>query len=108
MGWHLFSRAAQTGLSGGKTRDSGVHSRQAAVLSGTDPDPAGLLGSPRLRDPAALRHGNGRGHLPHGHDLARAGTQALERSLCAALAPAEGWPLRRESQPDAALLPIPG
>ena len=36
------------------------------------------------------------------------GPEALERRLCAALAPAEGRPLRREPQPAAALLPVPG
>ena len=36
------------------------------------------------------------------------GPQALEGRLCAALAPAEGRPLRREPQPAAALLPVPG
>ena len=40
--------------------------------------------------------------------LARARAKALERGLCAALAPAQGRPLRRESEPDAALLPVPG
>src|SRR5580700_1883283 len=34
--------------------------RQADVLPGTHPHPAGILGMPRLPDPAALRHGNGR------------------------------------------------
>ena len=40
--------------------------------------------------------------------LARARAEALERGLCAAFAPAEGRPLRREPQPAAALLPVPG
>ena len=40
--------------------------------------------------------------------LARARPQALERGLRAALAPAQGRPLRREPQPAAALLPVPG
>ena len=32
----------------------------------------------------------------------------MERRLCAALAPAQGWPLRRKPEPPAALLPVPG
>ena len=36
------------------------------------------------------------------------GPRALERRLRAALAPAEGRPLRREPEPAAALLPVPG
>ncbi len=36
------------------------------------------------------------------------GPRAVERRLCAAVAPAEGRPLRREPEPAAALLPVPG
>ena len=36
------------------------------------------------------------------------GPKPLERGLCAAVAPAQGRPLRRESQPAAALLPVSG
>src|ERR1700734_2881678 len=74
----------------------GLHSGSAAVLGGSG-----------LRDPAALRHGNGRRHLSSGDDVARVGAKALEGRLCAAVAPAERWPLRRKSQPAAALLPVP-
>ena len=42
------------------------------------------------------------------YNLARTRSQALERGLRAALAPAQGRPLRREPQPPAALLPVPG
>src|SRR3970040_529759 len=38
----------------------------------------------------------------------RARAEAMECRLRAALAPAEGRPLRRESEPLAALLPVPG
>src|SRR5882672_917712 len=75
----------------------GLHSRSAAVL-----------GRSGLRDPAALRHGNGRRHLSSGDDVARARAEAVECGLCAALAKAQGWPLRRKSQSAAALLPVPG
>ena len=78
------------------------------VVPGPDPGAAAVLGRAGLRDPAALRHGGGRRHLPPGHHLARARPQALERGLRAALAPAQGRPLRREPQPAAALLPVPG
>jgi signal peptide peptidase SppA len=37
-----------------------------------DPHAAALLGGAGLRDPAALRHGGGRRHLPSGDDAARA------------------------------------
>src|SRR3954453_11392999 len=75
----------------------GLHSRSAAVLGRTG-----------LPDPAALRHGNGRRHLSSRDDLARTGAEAMERSLCAALAAPQGWSLRRKSQPVATLLPVPG
>ena len=78
------------------------------VVPGPDPGAAAVLGRAGLRDPAALRHGGGRRHVPPGHHLARARPQALERGLRAALAPAQGRPLRREPQPAAALLPVPG
>ena len=50
----------------------------------------------------------GRRHLPPGDHAARARAEAVERGLCAAVAPAEGRPLWREPQPAAALLPVPG
>src|ERR1700687_2250831 len=78
------------------------------LVPGTDPGAAALLGGLRLCDPAALRHGSRRGHLSPGDDVARARPETLERGLCAALAAAQGWPLRRKSQPAAALLPVPG
>src|ERR1700704_5093776 len=78
------------------------------LVPGLQSRAAAVLGRSGLRDPATLRHGNGRRHLSPGDDLARARAKAMERGLCAALAPAEGWPLRRKSQPAAALLPVPG
>src|SRR5947207_5453901 len=78
------------------------------LVPGTDPDAAALLGGLRLRDPAALRHGSRRRHLSPRHHIARARSETLERGLCATLAAAKGWPLRREPQSAAALLPIPG
>ena len=77
-------------------------------VPGLHPRPAAVLGGAGLRDPAALRHGNGRRHLPSRDDAARARAEALERGLCAALAAAEGRPLRRKPQPAAALLPVSG
>ena len=82
--------------------------RSDPLVPGPDPDAAALLGGAGLRDPAALRHGGGRRHVPPGDDAARARPEALERRLRAALAPAQGRPLRREPQPPAALLPVPG
>jgi glycyl-tRNA synthetase alpha chain len=40
--------------------------------------------------------------------LARTRPEAVERRLCAALAPPQGRPLRRKPEPPAALLPVPG
>src|SRR5690606_23065978 len=82
--------------------------RSAVLLPGPDPHIAEFLGGAGLRDPAALRHADGRGHVPYGHDAALAGAKALERRLCAALAPPDRRPLWREPQPAAALLPVPG
>src|SRR5207237_10001344 len=79
----------------------------SALVPGTNPGFAALLGGLRLRHPAALRHGGGRRHLPSG-DLAGAGAKTLERRLRATLAPAEGRPLWRKPQSAAALLPAPG
>ncbi len=74
----------------------------------THPHAAGLLGPAGLRAAAALRHGSRRRHLPHRDLPARARARALARGLRAALAPPEGRPLRREPEPAAALLPVPG
>src|ERR1700682_3118498 len=62
--------------------------------------PAAVLGRSRLRDPAALRYGDGSGHVSSGDHVARAGAKAVEGRLCAALAAAEGRPLWRKPQPD--------
>src|SRR5690606_21892189 len=78
------------------------------LVPGADPDAAPILGGLWLRHPPALRHGSRRGYIPPGHYLARAGSAPVERGLCAALAPAEGRPLRREPQPAAALLSVSG
>src|SRR5438128_6574540 len=79
----------------------------SALVPGTDPRVAALLGGLRLRHPAALRHGGRRRHLPSG-DAAGARAETVERRLRATLAPPEGRPLRREPEPAAALLPAPG
>ena len=80
----------------------------ADELPGRHPSPAELLGQARLRAAAALRHGGGCGHLPHRHVPARARPRALARGVRAALAASQGRPLRREPEPAAALLPVPG
>ena len=85
-------------------RIPGLH----ADLPAADPAAERVLGSPGLRAAAALRHGGRRGHLPHRDLPARDRPRAVERGLRAALAPAEGRPLRREPEPPAALLPVPG
>src|SRR5690606_32655480 len=77
-------------------------------LPGHDPAPERLLGETGLRaDPAAGPRSRCR-HLPPGDLPARAGARAMECGLRAALAPSHRRPLRREPQPPAALLPVPG
>src|SRR5205823_6102982 len=78
------------------------------LVSGADPDAAAPLGGPWVRGAAALRHGDGGGHLSSRDNAARTRAQALECCLRATLAAAEGRPLRREPEPAAALLPVPG
>src|SRR6185437_9256320 len=77
-------------------------------VPGLHSGPATVLGRAGLCDPAALRHGNGGGYVSSRHNAARAGAEAVESRLCAAFAEAEGRPLRRESEPLAALLPVSG
>src|SRR5690606_7692372 len=79
-----------------------------ADLPAADPAPERLLGGAGLRADPATRPGGRCRHLPSGHlpALARAG--AMECRLRAALPPSDRRPLRREPQPPAALLPVPG
>ena len=79
-----------------------------ADLPTTHPPAQRILGPPGLRAAAALRHGSRRRHLPHRDLPARHRPRAVARRLRAALAPAEGRPLRRKPEPPAALLPVPG
>src|SRR5690242_14803636 len=81
--------------------------RPVPQLPGHDPDAPRLLERAGLPDPAALRHAHGRRHLPHRDHAARARPRAVERRLRPTVPPAHGWPLRREPQPAAALLPVP-
>src|SRR5260370_36488932 len=71
--------------------DDGRHTRSYApgtLVPGFYSCPAAVLGRSGLRDPAALRHGNGRGHVSSGDDAACAGAEAMECRLSAAVAPA--------------------
>ena len=79
-----------------------------AHLSGSDFCAAEILVRAGLHRLAALRHGDGRGHLPPGHFSARRRSGALERRLCAAFAPAHRRTLRQQSVPPAALLSVSG
>ena len=65
-------------------------------------------GANRAAVAAALRHGNGRRHDPHGDVPALDRARALGRGLPAALPPPHRRPLRRQPQPPPALLPVPG
>ena len=80
----------------------------AAHLPGPDLRAAEILGRSGLRDPAALRHGNGCRHFPHRDFPAVDRPGALVGRLRAAVAPPDGRPLRRQPVPPAALLPVPG
>src|SRR2546422_7297687 len=79
-----------------------------ADLPAAHPPLERFLGPPGMRAAAALRHGSGRRNVSYRDLPARHRSRALESRLCAAIAPAEGRPLRRESKPAAALLPVPG
>ncbi|CAA9523316.1 MAG: Glycyl-tRNA synthetase alpha chain, partial [uncultured Sphingomonadaceae bacterium] len=82
--------------------------RHPAQLPAPDPDAPRLLERPRLPDPAALRHGNGRGHLSPGDDAPRARPRPLVRRLRPAEPPPDRRPLRREPEPARGLLPVSG
>ena len=90
------------------TNRTGQMDRSEAQLPGLDPASARLLVAPGLRDPAAVRRGDGCRHVPPRHDVARPRAASLARRLCPAEPPADRWPIRREPQPAAALLPVPG
>src|SRR3954449_5642331 len=81
---------------------------EAALVPVAHPDASSLLERAGLRDPSALRSGDGRRHLPSGNGVARARAAAVEGRLCPALAPPDRRPLWRESQSAPALLPISG
>ena len=66
--------------------DGQIASGAAAHIPGSDLRAPALLGGARMRHFAALRHGNGGGHLPYRDVLARGRPGAVERSLCSALA----------------------
>src|SRR6185437_12425137 len=84
------------------------HDRAPAILSGPDPAPALLLVEARLHHPATLRRGDGRGHVPSRDHTTGPGAKTVGGRLCAALTPSNRWSLRREPEPAAALLPVPG
>src|SRR3989338_2725372 len=79
-----------------------------ANLSANHPDAANILGQAGLWAAATLRHGSRRGHVAHRDLPARARAGAMEGRLRAAVAPSQGWTLRREPEPPAALLPVSG
>src|SRR5471032_535836 len=82
--------------------------KQDAHISTNHIDLANLLGQARLRPAPALRYGSRRRHLSHRDLPARHRPGTLARRLRAAVAPPQGWPLRRKPEPHAALLPISG
>src|SRR3954447_25443646 len=63
-------------------------------LPGPDPHAPPLLGRARLRDPPALRHGNGGRDVPPCDDPALARAESVARGLCAAVSAADRRPLR--------------
>ncbi len=91
--------------------DDGLHTRPHApgtLVPGLHSCSAAVLGRSGLRDPAAVRYGDGSGHFSSRNHAARARAETVEGRLCAAFAPADGRPLRRKSKSAAALLSVPG
>jgi glycyl-tRNA synthetase alpha chain len=84
------------------------HNDPKALLSGADPHAAAVLGRPGLRilQPYDMEMGAGTFHPAT--TLRALGPEPVEGRLCAALAPSQRWPLWREPQPPAALLPVSG
>ena len=82
--------------------------RRDALVPANHPAPAVVLGRARLRAAPALRHGGRCRHEPHRDLPARARPRAVEGRLRAAEPAPQGRPLRREPEPAAALLPVPG
>src|SRR3954463_3359022 len=76
--------------------DERRRAQPCAILPSPHSHLAAVLGRARLRDPAALRHGSRRRHVPSRDDLAGARAEALAGGLRPALAPAEGRAVRRE------------
>src|SRR4051812_50157674 len=90
------------------SHDERRRAESCAFLPGPHPHSATVLGRARLRDPAALRHGGGRGHVPPRHDPAGARAEAVAGGPPPAPPPAPGRPLPREPPPAPAPLPVPG
>ena len=67
-----------------------------------------LLGRSGLRRAAALRQRGRCGHVPPRHDAALARSRHVAHRLRAAFSATDRRALRREPQPPAALLPVPG
>jgi hypothetical protein len=83
----------------------GRHHRRSRPSCGS----AGFLGPARAArccSPTTSKVGAGTFHTAT--FLRALGPRAVEGRLCAALAPPQGRPLRREPEPPAALLPVPG
>ena len=77
-------------------------------LPGDDHRARALLGRLRVRADAAVPHGARRRHDESEHVSPLPRTEAVERRLRRARDPTTGRPLRRESLPVPALLPVPG
>src|SRR3989338_9709457 len=75
-------------------------------IPGTHTRAVPLLVAPGLRAVAALRHGDGRRHVPYRDVSARYRSGAVAGGVRAALAPPQGRPPRRQPQSPAALLSV--
>src|SRR3954470_18316311 len=78
----------------------------APQLPVADPHPPRLLERPGLPHPPALRRRDGGGHLPPRHRASKPRPRPVESRLRPALPPPHRRPLRRESEPAPALLPV--
>src|SRR5690348_13388797 len=77
-------------------------------LPGPDPHAPSLLGRAGLRDPAAIRHGDGGGDIPPRDRAALAWARTMARRLCPTVPATDRRALRREPEPPWTLLPISG
>src|SRR4051794_9193322 len=83
-------------------------SRDDAELPGPDPHAPPLLGRARVRDPPALRHGNGGGDVSPRDGAPFAGARSVAGGIRPAVPAADRRALRGEPEPPRPLLSVSG